>query len=345
MYNIFTYDEILKDERFDNPIFIDLRSEHEFQKSTIPGSINLPILDNEERKIVGTTYKNKSTNEAKTLGVEMVSKKLPNIYKFLNAKSYEGQLILFCARGGYRSSVLFQLLRALDMKVYKLDHGYKAYRSYVNENLEKALASFEYVNLNGLTACGKTEILHELEKKANVLDLEGLANHRGSIFGGMGLGNQPSQKMFESLVYNKIRSFKGNLVLVESESIKLGSLQIFKSTHDKYTNSNHQVLITSPIEQRVERIKGDYLNGDLDCLDKEIRDDINKLKSYISCETYNTFIRYLEERKYDELIEEIMTNYYDKTYKKENDDFELVINNKDSIKAADKIYEYYKNLI
>src|SRR5699024_5108701 len=216
---------------------------------------------------------------------------------------------------------------------------------YVNENLEKALASFEYVNLNGLTACGKTEILHELEKKANVLDLEGLANHRGSIFGGMGLGNQPSQKMFESLVYNKIRSFKENLVFVESESIKLGSLQIFKSTHDKYTNSNHQVLITSPIEQRVERIKGDYLNGDLDCLDKEIRDDINKLKSYISCETYNTFIRYLEERKYDELIEEIMTNYYDKTYKKENDDFELVINNKDSIKAADKIYEYYKYLI
>lgn len=345
MYNIFTYDEILKDKRFDNVIFIDLRSEYEFQRSTIPGAINLPILSNEERIIVGTTYKNKSTNEAKILGVEMVSKKLPYIYDFLNKKSYEGQVILFCERGGYRSSVLFQLLRALDMKIYKLDHGYKAYRSYINDNLEKALSSFEYVNLNGLTACGKTEILHELEKKTNVLDLEGLANHRGSIFGGMGLGNQPSQKMFESLLYDKIRSFKGNLVFVESESIKLGSLQIFKSTHDKYTDSNHQVLITSPIEHRVERIKQDYLNGDLDILDKEIKEDINKLKSYISRKTYNTFIGYLDERMYDELIEEIIVNYYDKTYKKENDDFELVINNKDSIKSAEKIYNYYKNFI
>lgn len=345
MYNIFTYKEILKNEKFNNPIFIDLRSEREFEKSTIPGAINIPILDNEERKIVGTTYKNESTTKAKQLGVEMVSKKLAGMYEILNEKSFQGQLILFCERGGYRSSVLFQLLRALDMKIYKLDGGYKAYRSYINKHLEESLASFDYVNLNGLTACGKTEILHELEEKANVLDLEGLANHRGSIFGGMGLGEQPSQKMFESLVFDKINSFDGKLVFVESESIKLGSLQIFKSTHDKYTESSHQVLITSPIENRVDRIKKDYLAGDLDLLDKEISEDINKLRNYISKEKYNTFMEYLEKRMYDELIEEIMVNYYDKSYKKENEEFELLILNEDSKQAAEEIYEFYKELI
>lgn len=342
MFNTVTYEEILEGQGFDRPIFIDLRSEEEYKKETIPGAINVPILNDQDRKIVGTLYKNTSVQEAKKYGVGLVSKKLPFIYDFITAKTHQGQVILFCSRGGYRSTVIFEFLRSLDNRVYKLDHGYKAYRTYIRENLEDSLLSFNYINLNGMTGTGKTEILDHLKPRANVLDFEGLANHKGSLFGSVGLDKQPSQKMFESLIFNAIKNFSGKEVFVESESTKIGKLSIFKSVHNAYGGSENQVLVRDSLESRIARIKKDYLRGDLDLLDIEISSALVRLKKYISKDLLTKCNNLLNKRNYDELISLLIVNYYDKTYKKDRKDFDLIIDNKDSKKSAKIIYEFYE---
>lgn len=341
MYNQVSYEDILGGKNFVNPIFVDLRSESEHEKESIPGSITMPILNNEERRIVGRVYKNNNPQEAKKIGMEVVSKKLPDLYGTLLDLMDRGEVILYCSRGGYRSTVLFQLLKSLDHKIYKLDKGYKGYRAYITKTLEDRLNSYKYVNLNGLTGCGKTEILQELKTMANVLDFENLANHRGSIFGSVGLGSQPSQKMFESLIFEATRTFEGDLVFVESESIKIGDLQIFKSVHDTYISSPNQVLVTASMEDRVKRIREDYLQGDLKILDQELNLAIDKMWKYVPKEARQKLKDLVEERDYDRLIEDLMVKYYDKKYKRENEEFELIVENKDSKKAAQEIYAYY----
>lgn len=342
MFNTVTYEEIFEGKDFDNPIFIDLRSGEEYQKQTIPGAINVPILNNHDRKIVGTLYKNISAQEAKKYGVGQVSKRLPFIYEFITTRTHQGQVILFCSRGGYRSSVIFNFLRSLDNRVYKLDHGYKGYRSYIRDNLEDSLLAFNYINLNGMTGTGKTEILENLKPRANVLDFEGLANHKGSLFGSVGLDKQPSQKMFESLIFDTIKDFSTKEVFVESESTKIGKLLIYKSVHNAYVGSKNQVLVRDSLESRVARIKKDYLRGDLDLLDVQIKNALVRLKKYISKDMINKSNDLLKKRNYDELIRLLIINYYDKTYKKDKKDFDLIIDNKDSEKSAQLIYEFYE---
>lgn len=181
MFKATDYEEILK---FKNPLFIDLRSEGEFEEGTILGAISMPLLSNEERKIVGTLYVSGDIKGAKEKGVEFFAPKLTDYYRRISQMEEDHEVVLFCSRGGFRSTALFNLLKTLGHKVYKLDHGYKSYRKYVL-NFMETLKDYKYVVLKGYTGCGKTEILKELRKRGeNVLDLEGLARHRGSLFGG-----------------------------------------------------------------------------------------------------------------------------------------------------------------
>lgn len=339
MYNIISYEEATK---LKNPLFIDIRSEKEFEESTIPNSINLPILNNSERKIVGKLYDNVSIDFAKKKGVEFGSQKLSKYYNFISDKSKENSVIIFCARGGYRSTILFNFLRSLNIKIYKLDKGYKGYRRYILENLENISTKFDYVNLNGYTGSGKTKILKYLEDLgAQVLNLEELANHRGSNFGQIGLGKQPSQKMFESILYEKLNSFTKNTVFVESESTKIGKINVPKYLYSAYTNSKHQVFIDSGLDDRINRIKAEYLKIENEDNFLEIMNSLKGVEKHIGKENSLNLKKNLENKNYDFVIKFLIERYYDINYAVKRKNFEFVLKNSDSKLSAQKLYERY----
>lgn len=332
-----TYEELLNME---NLIFVDVRSEFEFQKETIPGSINIPILNNEERVKISTIYDAGDHECAKKLAIRYASVKLEDIYVKLLDLSENHNVCLFCYRGSMRSTVLFNIMKSMGLGIYRLKGGYKAYRKYVIENLDKLISSYEYVNINGYTGVGKTEILHILEHShKNVLNLEQLANHRGSILGDAGLNKQPTQKMFESLLFDKLKSFDDEPVFVECESSKIGRINIPKSLRQKYNSSHHQVMINCSLQDRIDRIKTDYLKNS-DALE-DIKEGISYLSKYIGKNNSSILIDKLEDEDYDSVIETLITKYYDISYAVKSKDFELEINNEDSEKCADEITELY----
>lgn len=332
-----TYEELINME---NIIFVDVRSEYEFQKETIPGSINIPILNNDERVEISTIYDAGDHECAKKLAIRYASVKLEDIYMKLLDLSENHNVCLFCYRESMRSTVLFNIMKSMGLDIYRLKGGYKAYRKYIIENLDKLINSHEYVNIKGYTGVGKTEILNILQNShKNVLNLEQLANHRGSILGNAGLENQPSQKMFESLLFDKLKSFDNSPVFVECESSKIGRINIPKSLRQKYNSSHHQVMINCSLQDRIDRIKTDYLKNS-DALE-DIKEGISYLSKYIGKNNSSILIDKLDNEDYDSVIETLITKYYDISYAVKSKDFELEINNEDSEKCADEITEFY----
>ena len=196
MYGVIEYDDL--DEDY---ILVDVRSPGEYLEYTIPNAINIPILDNEERKAVGTVYRQESVEAAKKLGVKIVSSKLPEIYeKILDLKKTNKNIVLFCERGGLRSTTLFELFNSMGVGLKKLNGGYKGYRNLVNKLLPEINSQKTYLVLHGFTGTGKTDILKALTKKGyDVLDLEGKANHRGSILGKVGLDKEIGQNNLKQI--------------------------------------------------------------------------------------------------------------------------------------------------
>lgn len=292
-------------------IFVDMRSPKEFSQYKIPGALNLPILDDREREIVGKTYVNESVDKAKYLGINFAKDKLPSYYEKVNelAKIYD-QLIIYCSRGGYRSKVFFSFLRSLGIDVKKLMGGYKSYRKYIRENLSSLIEKKDFVVLYGKSGVGKTEILNKLKADHPVLDLEDLANHRGSIFGGLGLEDQPSQKYFESLLFEALDRDE-KIFFTEGESSKIGSIQLPKILIEKIS-SGRKIIIEDTMENRLARIKRDYklINRD------EIYKSLLEIKKFISPEREKLYLEKFYEGDYDFLIRDLLLNYYDPHYKK-----------------------------
>ena len=333
------YEEILK---FKNPIFVDLRSEGEFEEGTISGAISMPVLSNEERKIVGTLYVSGDVKGAKEKGVEFFAPKLTEYYKHISQMEEEHEVVLFCSRGGFRSTALFNLLKTLGHNVYKLNHGYKAYRRYVL-NFMETLGDYDYVVLKGYTGCGKTEILKELKGRGeNVLDLEGLARHRGSLFGGVGMGAQPSQKTFESELVESFKSLKPGLVFVEGESSRIGSINLPNQLIKAMAKSEKVFLIEDRLERRVERIKSDYLKDYGPHKKEEIVSAFENLKRYISAERYENYLKMIDEKNFDFVIEDLIVKYYDANYSIKKDKTFYKVCNEDINKSCDIILNKLK---
>ena len=339
MFKPTDYEEILK---FNNPLFVDLRSEEEYEEGTIPGSISMPVLSNEERKIVGTLYVSGDVKGAKEKGVEFFAPKLGSYYKSISQMEEEHEVVLFCSRGGFRSTALFNLLKTLGHSVYKLNHGYKGYRRYVLEFLE-TLGDYDYVILKGYTGCGKTEILRELKERGeNVLDLEGLARHRGSLFGGVGMDAQPSQKTFESELMESFKSFKPGPVFVEGESSRIGSINLPNPLMKAMAKSEKIFLIEDTGERRIERIKSDYLKGYGPHKKEEIISAFENLKRYISGERYENYLKLLDEENFDFIIEDLIIKYYDANYSIKKDKIFCKVCNEDINKSCDIILNKLK---
>lgn len=208
---------------------IDARSEGEYAEDHLPGAINWPSLNDEERKIVGTRYKQISQFEAKKLGAALVAKNIAaHIQREVLDKPREWQPLVYCWRGGKRSGSLALILDQIGFKVTLVDGGYKAFRAALVADLPQLAARHQYRVVCGPTGAGKTRLLHALAAQgAQVLDLEGLANHRSSVLGMIPGVPQPSQKAFDSLVWAALRSFdQSRPVYIESESKKVGNVAV-----------------------------------------------------------------------------------------------------------------------
>ncbi|MDR7856532.1 tRNA 2-selenouridine(34) synthase MnmH [Tissierella sp.] len=341
MFKVVDYEDIDENRIDENHILIDLRSPSEYNSETIPGAINIPIFNDEERKLIGTIYKQESIEKAKKVGMETASRRLPSIYEEVSALDKEyGNLIFFCARGGFRSSSIVSLFRSIGINSIKLNGGYNGYRRFINENLPTIMNEIQFVVLYGNTGTGKTHILQSLKAEGmDILDLEGCANHRGSLLGGVGLGEQNTQKMFESLIYESLKNRKSNLVFLEGESKRIGK-DIIPNYLYEAMNKGINLKIEASIERRVDILLKDYVHG----IDDEIITSINFLRKYLGDANIDRYIDSINKHDYRPVIEELIIKYYDPLYGHKNRIHHAIFHNEKTLVTAKNIIEWVNDM-
>lgn len=296
---------------------IDVRSENEFAEDHIPGAINLPVLNNAERAKVGTIYKQVSPFEARKIGAALVAQNISHhLTQHFASKEKNYSPLVYCWRGGQRSNSLAIVLSQIGWRVTVVEGGYKTYRTYVREELSYLPQQFKYQVLCGLTGSGKTHMLRELAKQGvQVLDLEKLANHRGSLLGEEWEGKaepQPTQKKFESLLLQELQKFEPHkTVWVESESNKIGELYLPSSLWEMMKQANC-VEVQLPIKARVEWLLQEYphLVNHPDVLKSKLA----LLKSRYGKKKIEQWYELIDERQWQILVGDLLLNHYDPSY-------------------------------
>jgi tRNA 2-selenouridine synthase len=296
-------------------LLVDARSPDEFAEATIPGAFNVPILDNAERAEVGTLYKQVGKLQARQRGVELVAPKIPAMIAKIAALQAGTSLpvVVFCWRGGMRSLALTQFLELAGVPARQLSGGHKGFRRYVLDFFE----SGQWVRLlvfRGLTGVGKTYYLHRLaEQGYPVIDLEGLANHRGSAFGNLGLPPQPNQKMFEALLWDELRVIPDEgYALAEGESRHIGRVALPARVYQALQVET-SIWMNASLDARVRNILADY--PAVDQLKEGFTQPIRALRDRLGKETMDRYLQLLEAGSWTELVRELMVNYYDPLYR------------------------------
>lgn len=316
MYEIEISDFITS--KFD--ITIDARSPREFAYSKVPNSLNLYALNDSEFEEIGRIYKQSSKERAKILGSSYICQNMSrHILEFSKQYKIGSKIAIYCAKGGLRSLSVGLILSNLGYRVFRIKGGYKAYRNYVLDFLEKDL-KFRLIVLHGNTGCGKTEILKNLSPAIN---LEALVNHYGSVFGSI-KGKQPSQKAFENELFAVLFKLQDEkFVFIEGESRKIGSLTIPKKLYEKMQEGIF-IQINSSIKKRIEQILKDYqsLNDDF------FYQKMSYIKKYMPKKIYTKIIQAYKTKDLNLTVELLLLEYYDKVYKKpEKIHFSLEANN------------------
>ena len=298
---------------------IDVRSPTEFAEDAYPGAINLPVLTDDERARVGTIYKQVSPFEARKLGASLISRNISEHLSqhFANQDKQYSPLI-YCWRGGQRSNSLAIILAQIGWRTTVLEGGYKTYRAYVRRQLATLPQRFCYTILCGLTGTGKTLILQKLaQDNQQVLDLEALANHRGSLLGQVWQGqpqSQPSQKKFETCLLQKLTSFNENqTVWVESESNKIGEVYLPKMLWQKMKNSAC-VEVKVPLKERVEWLIKQY--PELVENPEFLKQKLVQLKSRYGTKRLKQWFEWIDQSNYAQLVEDLLLTHYDPAYQK-----------------------------
>ncbi|MDB5841544.1 MAG: ybbB [Herminiimonas sp.] len=293
---------------------VDVRSPSEFAEDHLPGAINCPVLDDDERVLVGTMYKQVSAFDAKKVGAALVAR---NISRHIDAvfidKPRDWKPLIYCWRGGNRSGAMAHILAKIGWPAVQLDGGYREYRRHVNQELTELPSRFTYKVICGTTGSGKSRLLQTLAAQgAQVLDLELLAEHRGSVLGHLPGAPQPTQKMFESRIWVALHAFDPDrVVFVESESKKVGNLRVPDALMDRMRASPFISLVL-PQPLRVRLLMEDYahfvaepatLNAQLDCLVKlHGREKIARWQAMT------------ESGQLEALVEELLIDHYDPAY-------------------------------
>lgn len=296
---------------------IDVRSPAEFADDHLPGAVNWPVLDDAERAHVGTVYTQVSTFEARKIGAAMVSRHIAQILEqHVASMPREWRPLVYCWRGGQRSGSLGLVLGQVGFRTRQLTGGYKAWRAQVREDLTRLPAGFEWRVLAGRTGSGKTRLLGALAAAgAQTLDLEALAAHRGSVLGGLPTQAQPSQKRFETLLWERLRTLDpARPVFVESESRRIGVRQLPDALLACVQKPSRMVHVELPLAARTKLLLEEYA-----FFTDEVEQLCERLHSLVALRGKGVVARWQALARAGDwatLLPELMRQHYDPLYDK-----------------------------
>lgn len=339
--------EILNIEQFllkaESIPVVDVRSPAEFENGHIPSAFSIPIFTNEERAIVGTNYKKNGKENAIMNGLEIVGPKLVDFVKQAKKIAPHKKILVHCWRGGMRSASMAWLFSTAGFEVKILEGGYKNYRTYSRDLFNRIEKLFV---LGGYTGSGKTDILKEMEKiGAQFLDLEGIANHKGSAFGAIGQHPQPTTEQFENMLAKKLGEFDlTKPVWVEDESRQVGRCAIPDNLF-AHMRDTHLIKVIIPKIIREKRLVTEY-----GCFPKEpLENSIKNIERRLGGLRTKQSLDALESGDMHK-VAEITLEYYDKAYLHGNSKrntkliYELDINEDNTAKSAQKVLDYCKSM-
>ena len=300
----------------DAETLIDVRSPAEFTEDHLPGAINCPVLDDDERALIGTLYKQVSPFEAKKRGAALVAK---NIARHLEAQFLDRprhwRPIVYCWRGGQRSGAMVTIFRSIGWDARQLEGGYKAWRRETVATLETLPRQFRYRVLCGATGSAKSRILQAIAALGEqVVDLEALACHKGSVLGVLPDEAQPNQKLFETRLMTALRGLDpARPVYVEAESRKIGRLQVPEAMIESIRAADC-IAIEAPLAARVDFLLRDYdyFLRDPDWLNSRLA----ALKALRGGETVARWQAHASEGRWQVLVEELLGGHYDPLYQR-----------------------------
>lgn len=322
---------------------LDSRSEGEFVQGHIPGATNLPILNNEERKIVGTIYKQQGNQEAIIKGFELVGPRFHAIIQDALILFPDKKIMTYCWRGGMRSEIMSWLLSMAGFEILRLRGGYKTYRTLTYEIVR---AQRNFIVLGGKTGVGKTVLLHELKKMGEyVIDLEDLAKHKGSSFGGIGQPPQPSIEQFENLLAEELIKIPfSEKIWVENESRRIGKVNM---ADELYANiiASPLIEISKSESERINHIAEEYAV----LPQNELLEAVIRLQKKLGGKRTSEAMEDIIENRHPSWIANMLV-YYDKTYGYELDShkreqtFQVDLSNTDSEKSLKKLLALKNNI-
>ncbi len=293
---------------------VDVRSPAEFAIDHVPGAVNCPVLGNEERARVGTVYKQVSPFEARKMGAALVAKNVAHhIETHFASRDPRWKPLIYCWRGGKRSGAMTLVLREIGWDAASLEGGYQSYRRAMLIQLDTLPAQLNYRVVCGPTGSGKSRLLLKLAARgAQVLDLETLASHRGSVLGDLPGAPQPAQKMFESLVWSALRGFDpARPVFVEAESRRIGALRVPEALLGCMRKASY-VRIEAPAAERVRFLIEEYRHFLVE--PAWLKTQLCRLTALHSKATIERWIAWIDAEAWQDLVGDLLATHYDPAY-------------------------------
>jgi tRNA 2-selenouridine synthase len=296
---------------------IDARSPAEYADDHLPGAVNWPVLDDDERRAVGTEYKQVSAFDARKHGAVIVARRVADIVeRHVADKPRDWQPLVYCWRGGQRSGTLAWFLGQIGFRVHALEGGYQAFREQVREQLHALPGRLDFTVIAGRTGSGKTRLLLALaEQGAQVLDLEGLARHRGSVLGGLEHGAQPTQKAFDTAVWHALQGFdSARPVFVESESRKIGALAVPDALLLRMRQDSRVVMVEMPDDARLQLLLQEY-----GFFAQQLERFCGHMDTLVELRGKDTVARWkalAREGRWSDVFGELMREHYDPLYQR-----------------------------
>jgi tRNA 2-selenouridine synthase len=294
--------------RSQNVQVVDVRSQGEYDQGHIPGAINIPLFDNEERAIVGTIFKNSGRDAAVLKGLELAGPQLAGFVKRLYPVAPNKEVLVHCWRGGMRSGQMAWLFDQAGFRTAMLSGGYKSYRRFIRESYSRMT---NCIVIGGMTGSGKTDLLHHLSSMGEqILDLEMIACHRGSVFGGLGQERQPTNEQFENNIYGFWRNFDfDKRIWIEDESRAIGNVTIPDPLFRTITSSP-MIEIEIQTEKRIRRLVREYSGFNKELL----KEALIRISEKLGGARTKQALEAIDNDDFESTVQ-IALAYYDKSYR------------------------------